>query len=397
MLRQVRDRQADMVQRMAMLNALNHCSARLNESLDQGETLNATAWLARQLTDADLTTVYLIEEGELRLKATSSSHEIPANRPPNATIDFEIQCGAHDVMAVDLLNTVIFDVNHQDVPIQVPRLALGYDAIEAVLCVPLRAGDVSLGKLTAVYFTPQQFPAYQVKMLQIFASHAGRAIQNAKLFEQIEAMTLSQERQRIACEMHDTMLQTLVTMNINLRVAIQQAHQAHWQEALPIFEEARRLGKVAVQEGRDTLNSLREDCYCNVQEADIRSIVQTEAGLFAQQAGIMPQIDVPAGIALPYRVVYQLQRLVGEALTNILRHADATHTSIQASVQDGVLCLRVVDNGKGFQPLRTTRPGSFGLLSMQERARLIDAEVMIDSLPGRGTTVEIRRPHPYPA
>jgi len=97
--------------------------------------------------------------------------------------------------------------------------------------------------------------------------------------------------------------------------------------------------------------------------------------------------------SLPPFVAHQLPRLVGEALTNVYRHARATAVAIQADMADGELRLRVVDNGIGFDSVRANVRGSFGLSGMRERARLINARLTIDSAPGQGTAVAIQWSH----
>ena len=381
----------EIVQRMADLNALNHCAATLNALLDLTNSLHATARLSRDLTNADLTAVYFRENGEFFLKACTRSERAAYLPPLRESAGSGVRVG-NSMLLYDDGKTITVDRRRQDRPIDVPRTAMGIPQIQAVICVPLHAGDIAIGKLTAAYLDPQEFPDHQIRMLEIFANHAGQAIYNAMLFEQLGDMAVAQERQRIACEMHDTMLQTLVTLNINLRVAIRQARQHNWEEALVVFEQARQLGKVAVQEGRDTLNNLRGECQCTRENENLRAIIQAAAASFSEQSGVVPELCVDDGINVSQNEAHQLNRLIGEALTNVYRHADATYVAIRASLVDGVLRLRVTDNGMGFDPIRANRRGSFGLSGMRERARSINAHLTVDSAPGQGTVVEVNWP-----
>jgi signal transduction histidine kinase len=134
-------------------------------------------------------------------------------------------------------------------PIAVPRIGTGIAQIQAIICVPLHAGEEWIGRVTAAYLEPQEFPAQKIRMIEIFANHAGQAIFNAMQYEQRAELAVARERQRIACEMHDTMLQTLVSMNINLRVAIRHARQGDWEKALQVFEQARTLARSPCRRG----------------------------------------------------------------------------------------------------------------------------------------------------
>jgi signal transduction histidine kinase len=85
-------------------------------------------------------------------------------------------------------------------------------------------------------------------------------------------------------------------------------------------------------------------------------------------------------------------RLVQEALTNVVRHARATKVTARVDVQDDDVLVRVVDDGRGFDPEVARSGGRHGLAGMRERVRIHDGSLQIDSAPGRGTTVTARIP-----
>jgi signal transduction histidine kinase len=85
-------------------------------------------------------------------------------------------------------------------------------------------------------------------------------------------------------------------------------------------------------------------------------------------------------------------RIVQEALTNILRHAQATQVSVAMKEEDGTLVLKVIDNGRGITPAEVSSKKSLGLLGMRERAHLIGGQVDIAGLVGAGTTLQVRIP-----
>jgi signal transduction histidine kinase len=85
-------------------------------------------------------------------------------------------------------------------------------------------------------------------------------------------------------------------------------------------------------------------------------------------------------------------RIVQEALTNILRHAQATQVSVAMKEEDGILVLNVSDNGRGITPAEVSSKKSLGLLGMRERAYLIGGQVDIAGSTGGGTTLQVRVP-----
>jgi len=91
-------------------------------------------------------------------------------------------------------------------------------------------------------------------------------------------------------------------------------------------------------------------------------------------------------------VAHHLRRLVGEALTNIYRHARATEVSVEVGMQGQELCLSVRDNGVGFLPDTVDQNSSFGLIAMRERSRLIEGQLEVQSTAGQGTVICVRVP-----
>jgi signal transduction histidine kinase len=116
------------------------------------------------------------------------------------------------------------------------------------------------------------------------------------------------------------------------------------------------------------------------------SELQERTGLpicFVEDAAL-PQLSSEQGIAA--------YRICQESLTNVLRHSRATGATVSLIVQDGRVELQVEDNGQGFVPGEDSSRRSLGLLGMEERADLVNAELSITSTPGLGTTVTLRLP-----
>jgi signal transduction histidine kinase len=85
-------------------------------------------------------------------------------------------------------------------------------------------------------------------------------------------------------------------------------------------------------------------------------------------------------------------RIIQEALTNILRHSQATRVNIIIEKEDGELIVKIKDNGRGITEEQKARPSSLGLIGMQERARLLKGRIEIIGFPGKGTTLTLRVP-----
>jgi signal transduction histidine kinase len=368
----------EFAQKVAELDSLNRCAAALNATLDAVSVLHTTAQLACDLVNADLCIVFQREGNYLF---------------PRASVG-ELQYSSQPIQLNDqlLLEPLIVDAHRRDVPLVAVRQNLGLAEVRAMICMPLYAGNATIGKLTVIYLDPQYFSAQQIRMLEIFASHAGQAVHNAQLYERLSELTAAKERQLIASEMHDTMLQTLITLNINLQVALKHAHQKDWGQVEDLIRKARSLGKAAIVEGRQALINLKTGCA--TYEESLIDAIQPELTLFAEHSGIKPEFVVEGNESpcLPKNVKHHLRRLIGEALNNIKRHAQATEVLVSVKIEDKALRIQIQDNGVGFTPHIINQENSFGLNGMSERANFINAHLDVVSSPGQGTLISILVP-----
>ncbi len=363
------------VQRIAELNTLSHCTAKLNASLDLASAFSAAVEMARLLSGADLCTLYQQEGDALYLRAYASEGSIPASVIP--------------VPNPYIMEQIVIDRNRQDMPLSAVRERLGIPNVQAVCSLPLQTNDITTGKLAFIFFEENDFTLQELRVYEIFAGQVAQAVYNAQLYEQVTALTAANERWKIACEMHDTLLQTLISLNINLRVMQEQARHGHWDDVQQLIKAARELGKLAVQEGRDTLADLR-DSNCGCQEQNLVDVLQLEVTAFANLAGITPEFRYDDDVYLRPNINHHLCRLVGEALTNIHRHARARHVWISLQTNRHYMLIEVRDDGIGFQVEQAVQKTSFGLMGMQERARFINAKVTVDSVPDQGTSIIIQ-------
>lgn len=362
---------------LEQLKKLNDCVCALNSTLDTVSLLHATAQLAHALTDADLCIVFQ-KEGKILFSKASAGHIGYDSKPVKITTPVQLE-------------TMIIDEYRQDVPLDFVRGNLGIDKTFAMICTNIQTDTTILGKLTSVYSEPQRFTPQQVRLQEIFSQQAAQAICNAQLYETLGDRKTTHERQRIAREMHDTMFQSLVSLNIKLKVALKRAEHEDWEQVKDLIEDARHLGKTAIVKGRETLNNLHEDCSVCEPMLDL---LKSELDLFAEQSGITPNLIVLGNDSsrAPKALGHHVQRLVGEALSNIFRHARATEVTVRIELVNNKLNIEIQDNGIGFELRSVDERHSFGLIGMRGRANLIDAELRIYSTPGQGTLVIIQAP-----
>jgi signal transduction histidine kinase len=223
------------------------------------------------------------------------------------------------------------------------------------------------------------------EQLRLYALHA-------------EELATMRERTRVAREVHDTLAQGLAAIKMHLETgtkvfddqpALAQKH----------MERARELAGAHLNETRNSILNLRSDAL------DGRTLPVALAALVAAWQPVydpctasgqatfcvsdMPE-NSPFWQTLPPAVELACYRIAQEALSNASRHGQAQHVDVELSLENSELCLTITDDGAGFDPA-TTRPGrkagSFGIIGMHERLKLLNGRLEIISAVGAGTQV----------
>lgn len=286
------------------------------------------------------------------------------------------------------------------------RYVSGHPKTRSELCVPLKIGERVIGVLNAESGKLDAFDQDDWRLFSALADQAALAIENARLFETVRqqreqlrtlAVRLAEaeetERQRLARELHDQVGRNLTALSINLSLVQTQ-----------MSEETADLVRFRLDDSLALIGQTVE-CIRSVM-ADLRPPVLDNHGVVAALRWYGAQIALRTGIAIAVQgeepvprlassVETALFRIAQEALTNVVKHAQATQGTITLEIDDGTVRLIVADNGIGFDPAHLAVPeehGGWGLLSMTERARAVGGHCRIESHPGRGTRVVVEVP-----
>jgi signal transduction histidine kinase len=227
--------------------------------------------------------------------------------------------------------------------------------------------------------------------------HAQAALSSAyarlrRLTRRLEAAK-EDERKRIARELHDDMGPALTAVIINLQLLSKRADDGALDRIHDTIELVDRL----VQQIRDLSLDLRPPL---LDELGLLPALKGYLEAQSERTGI--DIEVNGSIeGLPAETEIAAFRVIQEAVTNAIRHAEASRIEVTVERRDGDLELTITDDGRGFDVRDTMESASsgkaLGLFGMQERVGILDGEVEIDSALGRSTTVRIRMPVEVPA
>lgn len=196
-----------------------------------------------------------------------------------------------------------------------------------------------------------------------------------------------QERKRIAREIHDELGSLLTALKMDISLARMNAgDDVGLQERLA---QMRDLVDKTIRMVRQVATQLRPAAL----NLGIVPALEWQVQEFGQRTGIVCTLDTGGEIEMDDGHATAIFRIVQESLTNIARHAEASRVEVSLLRQAGEIVLRIVDDGRGFDPANC-RDDSFGLLGIRERAQVLAASAEIVSLPGSGCTVSIRMPFP---
>jgi signal transduction histidine kinase len=259
------------------------------------------------------------------------------------------------------------------------------EGIQSGIAVPIRVAGQIFG-LFGIAFCGRHSPTTQEKrVVQAIAQRAGLAIQNARLFEQAQQAATTEERERLARELHDAVTQTLFSASLIAEV-VPRLWERNPDEGLRRIEELRRLTRGALSEMRTLLLELRPAALIETPFNQlVKQLAETTISRSNLDVGV--RIDGEA-TSLPAEVHIALYRIVQESLNNVGKHASARCVEIHARWHPSGVDLRVKDDGCGFVVGAGPR-GRLGLGIMQERARSIGAQLRLVSAPGRGTSVNL--------
>ena len=262
---------------------------------------------------------------------------------------------------------------------------------ESLVSVPVRLQHRLLGEVNLFFRHQVALNADETELLDALASHLASALEGLRAAALEREAAVGEERAMLARELHDSIAQSLSFLKIQaqlLRAAIQKQQPEQIEATLSELDEGLRE---SIGDVRELLVHFRT----RTNQDDIRSALQQTLQKFEHQTGVPTRLQIDGdGLQLPADVQVQVLHVLQEALSNVRKHAGASHVSLD--VQKGPEWRFVVrDNGQGFDPDAKRQEVHVGTQIMRERAERIGAEVRIDSRPGHGTTVSLILP-PYP-
>jgi len=277
-------------------------------------------------------------------------------------------------------------------PGQLPDLAL--PRVRAMLQVPLLWEGQVIGVLSVVDQLDRRFSEDDVRLLSLFASQAAIALKIAEAHARAEELAMLEERNRIAREIHDGLLQDLASIMYKADLCLDLLEE-DTEAAEEELEEISQALQACIRETRWLVGALRPG---GIRARGFLSMLRQRLAEFEERTGLVLQLRCDGDDSgLSERLSLVLLRLVQEALNNVRKHAQAERVWIHLDfTSPQVVRLSVQDDGRGFdlaeEMRRAPSGGRFGLFSMRERVAGVGGSLRIETEPGRGTRIEATLP-----
>jgi len=366
------------------LESLNEVGAALVGELELEPLLDLIASRLRELIDARLVAIALPAGGVLRIAAADGA-------------------GANDLSAVELLThdsktgRVLERGRSERVDSLLEDPEVNQDVARRLgattgLYVPLRARERPIGVLVAhdKVGRDQRFASADLRLAEQFALRASIAVDLSRRVarDSLRRVVAGQEveRRRLARELHDETGQALTSILLGLRAVDEAADPQHVSKAVA---DLRELVVATLQDVRRLAVQLRPKA---LDDFGLAAALERLAQTFSETSGIRVDLEAQLGNGrLPTDVETTLYRIIQEALTNIVKHAESTAVSILLVRRDNAVTAVIEDDGIGFDPA-AVGSDSFGLEGMRERVELHEGRMLVEASPGAGTTIRIDIP-----
>ena len=369
-------------------DALVSINRRIMELEDVDQILLYIIENARKLLQSDLVGLALFNDSGSALEVRCFSTERQSEFPPRPIpIDNPL-----------LLETLKLGHTYRSTGEEPPEIFDQLDAglggrVRAAAIVSLALDNRPVGAIWIVRNEPAAFSETDVIWLECMADQIVIAIQHGLMASQLQSLSITEERARIAREMHDGLAQVLGYLNLEVQT-LEALHKQGKDAALEAeLGQMREAVRVANADVRENILSLRTTL---ASEKGLASAIDEYLQEFGIQTGIEIEFHnrLDGDLDLASVAEVQLVCILQEALTNVRKHAHATRVWVWLDKTSGngneMAVMRVVDDGVGF----TARDSKhrFGLKTMKERAKSVHGNMLVKSIEGAGTTIECSFP-----
>lgn len=262
------------------------------------------------------------------------------------------------------------------------------DTLYSVLHAPLSVRGKVLGTLTIWNKRYDVFRPDDVRLMGLFADQAALAIHNAQILARERELAALRERQALARDIHDSVIQALYSITLAARTAMSRLDSTPRQALMPM-EYLIELAQGAMTEMRSFISDLRPTYLA---ERGLVKALNDQVAVLRQRYGLSVELEVDEELSLTQKQQEDLYLIAREALHNVVKHASARSVKVSLTTRDSQVVLCVEDDGSGFDPAVVTGHETMGLASIKERTALNGATLSLKSAPNKGVRLMVTMP-----
>ena len=263
--------------------------------------------------------------------------------------------------------------------------------MRSLLGVPIRVGGTIVGNfyLTEKEGAPE-FGADDQELVEMFALHAGIAIQNARLHQEVQKFAIVDERLRISRDLHDGIIQSIYAVSLTLEDVVDLVDEEPAEAAARVDRAIDRL-HTTIADIRTFIVGLGSEAGTGLRDALEATARELLAG-----STIELTTDLAGADELDRRIspeaAHELAQISREAMSNVARHSGAKRAALAIRVDGDEAALEISDDGTGFDASQRLGSAHFGLANLRDRTAALSGRLTIDSESGRGTRIIVQLP-----
>jgi DNA-binding NarL/FixJ family response regulator/signal transduction histidine kinase len=373
------------------LQALDRIEHAIASSLDVDEVFEMFAEQAAQLVPHEAISVTLLSEDGQSLErfalaaATQIAPQVGEHQLLNETVAGLVVSGGQTIWTNDMALDERFRGAND--------LRWVAEGFHSFISAPLRAKSRIIGALNVLARKPHFYTLSEVALVEQVANAIAVYVDNMYLHAHVRWLAIAEERNRIARDIHDTLMQSLATIILQLEM-VEQNHQKD-EPLRTDLQHVRQIAQRALAESRRHVWELHSN---TLEERPLPQVLQDELEFWQRASNVPTRLFVRGEGEIAAGVKVAILRIMQEALHNIYKYANAhaVHVDLEYNAQD--VRLLINDDGVGFDPQQQSTEssvmgGGFGLIVMSERARAAGGQLHVSSWPENGTRIEAVFPH----
>jgi signal transduction histidine kinase len=261
------------------------------------------------------------------------------------------------------------------------------EGLRLVVSTPLLAKGKTLGVIDLGTDVVRTIQPEQMTLLAGIGHQIGVAVENARLYEQAQQLAVIRERNRLARDLHDSVMQALYGVTLYAEAAWRRLSAGDASVTGEHLREIRSTAQEALREMRLLIFELRPPV---LKEEGLAAALRSRLESVEQRVGLETFFRLEIEERIGPEIEETLYRVALEALNNVLRHSYANSVHVALWKEDQRVVLEVADDGVGFDPVAVReRGGGLGLRGMEERVARLGGKLTLASTPNEGTQVRV--------